>query len=76
MSHLPTPLRLVSAVSAVVVFVGLAHYFPGVVRPVEFPVRLAITAGLSLFVVILLSTGIGTTVPLFLHRFGVEKSEA
>ena len=59
-----------------VVFVGLAHYFPSMVRPVEFPVRLAITAALSLFIVILLSTGIGTTIPLFLHRFGVDPALA
>lgn len=39
-------------------------------------VRLALTAGLSLFLVILLATCIGTTVPLFLHRFGVDPALA
>jgi magnesium transporter len=39
-------------------------------------VRLALTAGLSLFIVILLATCIGTTVPLFLHRFGVDPALA
>ncbi len=40
------------------------------------PFRLAITAGLALFVVILLATCIGTTVPLFLQRFGIDPALA
>ncbi|NBC17618.1 MAG: magnesium transporter [Bacteroidetes bacterium] len=38
--------------------------------------RLALTAGLSLFLVILLATCIGTTVPLFLHRFDIDPALA
>lgn len=39
-------------------------------------VRLAITAGLSLLVVIILAACIGTTVPLLLHRFGIDPAIA
>ena len=38
--------------------------------------RLALTAGLSLFLVILLATCIGTTVPIFLHRAGIDPALA
>lgn len=38
--------------------------------------RLAITAGFSLLVVIILATCIGTVVPLLLHRFGVDPAIA
>jgi magnesium transporter len=38
--------------------------------------RLAFTAGLSLLFVIILSTCIGTTVPLILHRFNVDPAIA
>ena len=37
---------------------------------------LALTAGLSLLLVIILATCIGTTVPLLLHRFGVDPAIA
>ena len=39
-------------------------------------VRLALTAALSLFIVILLATCIGTTVPLLLHRMHVDPAIA
>lgn len=39
-------------------------------------IRLAMTAGLSLLVVIILATCIGTTVPLLLHRFGIDPAIA
>jgi magnesium transporter len=38
--------------------------------------QLALTAGLSLLLVIILATCIGTTVPLLLHRFGVDPAIA
>jgi magnesium transporter len=38
--------------------------------------RLAFTAGLSLLLVIILATCIGTTVPLLLHRFDVDPAIA
>ena len=42
----------------------------------EKALQLALTAGLSLLLVILLATCIGTTVPLFLHRAGVDPAIA
>jgi magnesium transporter len=38
--------------------------------------QLALTAGLSLLLVIILATCVGTTVPLMLHRFGVDPAIA
>ena len=46
------------------------------VPPTEEPLRLAVTAGFSLFVVILLAAVIGTTVPLFLARLGIDPALA
>ena len=40
------------------------------------PVLLALTAGLSLIAVIILATTIGTTVPLLLHRSGIDPAIA
>ncbi len=40
------------------------------------PLKLALTVGLSLFVVILIATIIGTTVPLLLHRLEVDPAIA
>ncbi len=40
------------------------------------PWLLALTAGLSLLAVIVLATAIGTTVPLFLHRSGIDPAIA
>ena len=43
---------------------------------IESPILLSITAGLSLMAVIILATLIGTTVPLFLHRSGIDPAIA
>ncbi|MFB3133641.1 MAG: magnesium transporter [Rhodothermales bacterium] len=59
-----------------VVFVGLAQVFPGTIPEVALPAKLALTAGLSLFVVILLATCIGTTIPLLLDRFDIDPALA
>ena len=69
-------LALAMAVFVFVVFVGLAQVFPGTIPEVGVPAKLALTAGLSLFIVILLSTIIGTTIPLFLHRFNIDPALA
>lgn len=69
-------LALVISVFVVVVFVFLGDIFPGIVNPVAYPIRLALTAGLSLFIVILLATCIGTTIPLLLHRFEIDPALA
>ena len=50
--------------------------FTGISDVVHSPGLLAITAGLSLLAVILLATVIGTTVPLFLHRGGIDPAIA
>ncbi len=42
----------------------------------EFSTHLAITAGLTMVVVVILATTIGATVPLLLHRFGVDPAIA
>ncbi len=59
-----------------VVFVLSAGLLPETISPVQQPARLAVTAGLSLFIVILLAASIGTTVPLFLNRFGIDPALA
>ncbi len=59
-----------------IVFIVLADFLPEAIDPVAHPVRLALTAGLSLFIVILLATCIGTTIPLFLTRFGIDPALA
>ncbi len=46
------------------------------VPPTAEPLRLAATAGFSLFVVILLAAVIGTTVPLLLARLGIDPALA
>ena len=69
-------LGIVIAIFVFVVFVGLSSLFPNSITTVAYPFRLAMTAGLSLFLVILLATIIGTTVPLFLHRVGVDPALA
>ena len=43
---------------------------------IESPTLLALTAGLSLLAVIILATIIGTTVPLLLHRGGIDPAIA
>jgi magnesium transporter len=60
--------------------VVLAVVLGGVVAVLPFAeanvVQLALTAGLSLLLVIILATCIGTTVPLLLHQFGVDPAIA
>ena len=42
----------------------------------EFSLRLALTAGITMIVVVILATTIGATVPLLLDRFGVDPAIA
>ncbi len=67
---------LALAIMAVVVliFVAAADLLPE--SSVGQPVRLAITAGLSLFIVILIAAAIGTTIPLLLDRVGIDPALA
>ena len=51
----------------------VSDYIAGVVTE---PVKLALTAGLSLLAVIILSTILGTLVPLVLHRMGIDPAIA
>ena len=60
----------------VLVFIAGGEVAPDVVGEAPQPIRLAITAGLSLFVVVLLAAGIGTGTPLFLNRIGVDPALA
>ena len=69
-------LALAIVLLVVLVFVAGAEFMPEVVRLVEAPVRLAITAGLSLFIVILLAAATGTTIPLILDRLGIDPALA
>ena len=69
-------LALAIAFFVFVVFVGLAQVFPDTIPEVALPAKLALTAGLSLFVVILLATCIGTTIPLLLDRFDIDPALA
>lgn len=69
-------LSIAIAFFVILVFLGLSQVFPNAVSPVDNPYHLAMTAGLALFVVILIATFIGTSIPLFLHRFGVDPAIA
>lgn len=60
----------------ILVFVSGAEFAPEIVSLTPEPIRLAITAGLSLFVVILLAAGIGTAIPLLLDRVGIDPALA
>ena len=69
-------LAVAMALFVFVVFVGLAEIFPNAIPEVDLPGKLALTAGLSLLIVILLATVIGTTIPLLLDRFDVDPALA
>ena len=56
--------------------IALPWASPAVAGMIESSELLALTAGLALILVILLATVIGTTVPLFLHRIGIDPALA
>ena len=63
---------IVLAVVMSIAIVLLSGFMGGDVRTA----RLAMTAGFSLLLVIILAAFIGTTIPLLLHRFGVDPALA
>ena len=67
-------LALSVVLAAVVLVLPLVSDY--IARIVLEPGRLALTAGLSLLVVIILSTVLGTMVPLVLHRMGIDPALA
>ena len=69
-------LAVAMAVVVVLVFMVAAGLWPEVVSSPPEPVRLAATAGLSLFFVILLAAAIGVSIPLVLHRAGIDPALA
>ncbi len=69
-------LALALAIGVVVVTLFVWGADLSFVPPTQEPFRLAITAGFSLFIVILLAAAIGTTVPLLLARLGIDPALA
>ncbi|MCY4159480.1 MAG: magnesium transporter, partial [Bacteroidetes bacterium] len=69
-------LASVMAVAVLIVFGWMASVWPSTVIEAPEPLRLAATAGLSLFIVIILAAVIGATIPLFLDRIGVDPALA
>lgn len=68
-------LALVLSLVVILVFeVGVDWW--GGVQQVVAPARLALTAGLSLFVVVLLAAGIGAAIPLVLDRMDIDPALA
>ncbi len=63
-------------IAVLVLFGWIASTSPFVVMHAPEPWRLAATAGLSLFIVIILAAVIGAAIPLLLHRFGVDPALA
>lgn len=61
-----------AAAAFVIVFVLILAQFAHIASPA----RLALTAGMSLLVVVVLAAVIGATVPLLLHRMGVDPALA
>ena len=75
-----TAVALINGVALSLVLAGavllLPLLSPAIAATIHSPVLLALTAGLSLLAVIILATLIGTTVPLFLHRGGIDPAIA
>jgi magnesium transporter len=66
---------MINGVAAAAV-VGLCILALSSIAEIQAPGRLALTGGLALIAVIILAALIGTTVPLLLHRFGVDPALA
>jgi magnesium transporter len=64
------------AIVLALAIVALPAFFSSVSSLIVDPYRLALTAGLSLLAIVLLATVIGTVVPLFLHRSGIDPALA
>lgn len=75
-----TAVALINGIALSLVLAGavllLPLVSPGIGETIHSPVLLALTSGLSLLAVIILATVIGTTVPLFLHRGGIDPAIA
>ena len=69
-------LAAVMIVAVLVVFDWMASMWPSFIIQAPDPLRLATTAGLSLFVVVILAAVIGATIPLMLDRIGVDPALA
>ena len=75
-----TAVALINGIALSLVLAGAVLLLPlvsvGIAEVVHDPLSLALTAGLSLLAVIIIATVIGTTVPLFLHRGGIDPAIA
>jgi len=69
-------LAMIMLVFVLLLFGWLATVWSSVVEPAPEPMRLAVTAGLSLFAVIVLAAVIGVATPLMLDRIGVDPALA
>ncbi len=69
-------LAMMMLVVVLLLFGWVATVWSSVVMPVPEPMRLAVTAGLSLFAVIVLAAVIGVATPLMLDRIGVDPALA
>jgi len=69
-------LATVMVVAVLIVFGWLASIWPSAAIEAPQPWRLATTAGLSLFVVIILAAVIGAATPLLLDRIGIDPALA
>ena len=58
------------------IILGVGIFLLAGVLPFPHPVTLALTASLSLLIVIVMAAFIGTTIPLLLHRFGIDPALA
>ena len=67
-------LSLASVLAASIILLPIL--IPSASALIVHPVHLAITAGLSLMAIVLLSTVIGTVVPILLHRVGIDPALA
>ena len=69
-------LAMMMLVVVLLLFGWVATVWSSVVMPAPEPVRLAVTAGLSLFAVIVLAAVIGVATPIMLDRIGVDPALA
>ncbi len=69
-------LAAVMVIAVVIFFELISGVWPSLAVQAAEPLRLATTAGLSVFAVMVLASGIGTTVPLVLNRIGIDPALA
>jgi magnesium transporter len=69
---------LVALLNGIIIAVGLGLVIMALssFTHIEAPFKLAVTTAISIITVVVLASGMGTSVPFFLHRFGIDPALA